>query len=843
MKTLIAALMASSYFVAPQRIGEILYEKAEARRQRYANRRDSLGGTSSYRLGTSGSMMTNIFPARRPRGERSTKVVAQSGEVPSQSLVRPLSAVQSKQLQNTAPAFSSDKHTARSFLRSARALDHQAIDLTVRGTRAPRITDHSKLMTSSLKRSAPKEPLDCAGPEVSAAAPIMTVPTEPLVMQEPSFQESPDRRDSLALSPSLIPYSPAPAADLPISPRQMDHQETVVPQRKKTRILPLKTGTDDTSEKECSGSTAEVSFVDPNDNGHSSPDEASTRALIHKDQDISHPNPFLVPANSRDYASMKDRYMRSLYSTNLQQQKLPKSRYTQGRSHIASQQKTQFSSKSFLANGAQNSREMQLDIEAYRQFCKQLVILAAEQQKLKQGLASKVDDRENYPDLNLTHEDAQRLKSMGYDIPTFCKKLLTMSTKELSNIEAEFERELSNLRNNGNLLGERQFNRERIQSDLKQLNKDVEIPRMRPNSANSISLSMSDVKGLIYERQTNSLLKYSPYEPSRTQPNPKVTKRKTPKVTGIRFDPALIQQAEKKQEEYNKIQSDLYLNKLYIKSLIDEQLTELGNIERIDESRRLVQSKPLMSIRSMPTLKRLPDSMVLSTASVIPVEKQSNVPSRIVTTIPQVTNSKTDRELPDDAVYLKEVTPSISSESSNEYCELRKTFRSAGDHYLMTSSGHYDVDAPIKETGKPYRYKPIVVTQEEVEACIREQEIAKQCSAEKDTARKKEGPCLHLTKPVTRRDVLDGNLEILYRHSGTDPMLSDQKQADFIRNKAPVNYRDVANYFEILSKAGPTSKPIKCALCGKIEYSVSDNADEDPHCMSCRQVLALGRRS
>lgn len=791
--------------------------------------------------------MTNIFPARQPRGGGSIKTVAQSGRVAGQTSMRPLSAVQSKHVQKSAPVANSDKRAARGSLQSARSFNQPAIDLTVRGKRAPCTSEYSKLMASSIRKSILQESAVYPVPEVSTVAPAIVASTEPLIAEAPDSRESLEHRDSLALSPSLVPYSPAPAADLPMSPGQEDQPEIVVPRRKRARIQPLEIDVSDTSEKECSGATAEVSFVGPNEDDCAHLDEPSAGVSANRGRDMSHPNTVSVPVNSRDCTSTKDRYMRSLYSTNLQQQKLPKNRYTQGLSHIASQQKSHFSSKSFLANGAQNSREMQLDIDAYRQFCKQLVILAAEQQRIKQGLDNKMGDQEDYPELNLSHEDTQRLRNMGYDVPTFCRKLLAMSSKELSNIETEFEKELSNLRNNGALSGERRLNHEKIKEDLKQLNKDVEIPKMRPNSANSAALSSSDVKGIIYEQQTNSLLKYSPHQPNTTQSASKLPCRKTPKVTGrqrnIRFDPSLVQHAEKKQEEYNKVQSDLYLNKLYVKSLIDEQLAELGNIERIDESGRLVQSKPLMSIRSMQTLKKLPDSMALSTASTVPVEKQSSAPSRIVATIPKITNSKVDQEILDEVVHLKEVTPSVSSESSGEYCELRKTFRSAGDHYLMTSSGHYDVDAPIKEEGKPYKYKPIVVTQDEVEACIQEQEIAKQLRIEKHTKSENENLYLQSANPVTRRDVLDGNLEILYRHQDTDSRTLNQEQANFIRNKAPVNYKDVVNYFDIFSKASSASRPIKCALCGKIEYGVSGSADEAPHCMSCKQVLALGKRS
>ncbi|EFO61083.1 Hypothetical protein GLP15_2731 [Giardia lamblia P15] len=838
--------MASSYFVAPQRIGEILYEKAEARRQRYANRRDSLGGTSSYRPGTSGSVMTNIFPTRQPRGGKSAKMMVQSGRVAGQSSARPLSAVQSKHFQNAALAFNSDRHVAKDSLQTSRSFGPEAIDLTVRGRKAPCTTDHSKVGASSLRKGDSKELTSYIDPDTPAMAPAAVLPTEPLALQAPDSRESLDRRDSLALSPSLVPYSPAPVPDLPIFPRQEGQSETTVPQQRNKRVQPLKMDATDTSEKECS-ETTDISFAGSNSNSCSHPDKSSAKAPISRGQDMSHCNTIPVPANSKDCTSTKDRYMRPLYSANLQQQKLPRSRYTQGLLHITSQQKSHFSSKSFLTNGAQSDREMQLDIEAYRQFCKQLVILATEQRKLKQGLTSKVDDQDGYPELNLTHEDMRRLKNMGYNVSTFCKKLLTMSTEELTNIEAEFERELVNLRKNGLLSGERRINHEKIQADLKQLNKDVEIPKMRPNSANSVGLSTSDVRSLVYERQTNMLLKYSPRHYNQTQSHSKTVKTKTQNAAGgrrnIRFDPSLIQYAERKQEEYNRVQSDLYLNKLYIKSLIDEQLAELGSIERIDKSGRLVQSKPLMSIRSVQAMKRLPESMVLSSASITPMEKQSNIPSRIVAAIPQVTDPKAEREISDEVAQLKEVTPSISSESSSECCELRKTFRSAGDHYLMTSSGHYDVDAPIKEEGKPYRYKPIVVTQDEVEARIREQEITRQYLAEKYLAEENELPCSQQAKPVTRKHVLDGNLEILYRHPSSDSRFLEQNQANFIRNRTPANYKDVVNYFDILSRAKPASRPIKCALCGKLEYSVSGDADEATHCMSCKQVLALGKCS
>lgn len=838
--------MASSYFVAPQRIGEILYEKAEARRQRYANRRDSLGGTSSYRPGTSGSVMTNIFPARQPRSGKSAKITVQPSRVAGQSSVRPLSAAQSKQFQSAALTFSSDKHMAKDSLQTSRSFGPEAIDLTVRGRRAPCAAEHSKVTASSLRKGDSKELTVYVDPDGPAMAPVAILPTEPLALQAPDSRESLDRRDSLALSPSLVPYSPAPGADLPTFPRPEDQSETIMPQQRNKRIRPLKMDASDTSEKECS-ETTDISFASSIKDSRNHPNRSSAKTPASKGQDISHCNTIPVPANSRHCTGTKDRCMRPLYSTNLQQQKLPRSRYTQGLLHITSQQKSQFNSKGFLINSAQNDREMQLDIKAYRKFCKQLVILAAEQQKLKQGLTSKTDNQDDYPDLNLTHEDMQRLKNMGYDVSTFCKKLLTMSTKELTNIETEFEKELVNLRNNGLFSGERQLNHEKIQEDLKQLGKDVEIPKMRPNSANSVGLSTNDMRSLIYEQQTNALLKHSPYQYNQTQPHSKTVKAKTQSTTGkqrnIRFDPALIQHVERKQEEYNRVQSDLYLNKLYIKSLIDEQLAELGNIERIDESGRLVQSKPLMSIRSVQAMKKLPDSMVLSSASIIHTEKQPSIPSRIVAAIPQVTNSKAEKEVSNEVAQLKEVTPSISSESSSECCELRKTFRSAGDHYLMTSSGHYDVDAPIKEEGKPYRYKPIVVTQDEVEAHIREQELTKQCLTEKHIARENELPCSQQIKPVTRRHVLDGNLEVLYRHPSTDSGFLEQNQANFLRNKTPANYKDVVNYFDILSKAKSASRPIKCALCGKVEYSVSSDVDEATHCMSCKQVLALGRRS
>lgn len=839
--------MTSSYFVAPQRIGEILYEKAEARRQRYANRRDSLGGTSSYRLTTGGSVMTNIFPARQPRSGRVMKTVAPSSKIVSHPSTRPLSAVQSKHVQNPALVINPDKRILRDSLQSARSVNQQTIDLTVRGKKAPCTSEYSKPTASSIRKSLVQESVACHEPEIAKIAPVVLTSAEPMILEAPDSRESFERRDSLALSPSLIPYSPAPVHDLTLSPEQERQLESVVSQRKREKILLLEIDASVTSEKECSGTSTEVSFANLDENNYVHTNEPSAGASANKGQDISPFNTVSVPINSRDYTSIKDRYMRSLYSTNLQQQKMPRNRYIQGLSHIASEQKSNFSSKNFLANGAQNSRELQLDIDAYRQFCKQLVILAAEQQKIKQGLSSKISEQDDYPELNLSHEDTQRLRNMGYDIPTFCRKLLTMSSKELSNMEAEFERELNSLHKNGTVLGEQRLNHEKIKEDLKKLSKDVDIPKMRPNSANSVALSTSDVKCLIYEQQTNSLLKYSPYKTNTAQADSKLPKRKTPKVTGrqrnIKFDPSLVQCAEKKQEEYNKVQSDLYLNKLYVKSLINEHLAELGNIERIDESGRLVQSKPLMSIRSMQTLKKIPDSMVLSTASTVPVEKQSNAPSRIVATIPKVMNSKVEQETVDEVVQLKEVTPSISSESSSEYYELRKTFRSAGDHYLITSSGHYDVDAPIKEEGKPYRYKPIVVTQDEVEAYIQEQEIAKQCRTEKCNNNGNSGFHHQSDKPVIRRNVLDGNLEIFYRYSDTDSRTLNQKQADFIRNKAPVNYKDVVNYFDIFSKSNPASKPIKCAICGKIEYGTSSNEDNDTHCMSCRQVLALGRRS
>lgn len=199
--------------------------------------------------------------------------------------------------------------TWQRFPQTSRSFGPEAIDLTVRGRRAPCAAEHSKVTASSLRKGDSKELTVYVDPDRPAMAPVAILPTEPLALQAPDSRESLDRRDSLALSPSLVPYSPAPGADLPTFPRPEDQSETIMPQQRNKRIRPLKMDASDTSEKECS-ETTDISFASSIKDSRNHPDRSSAKTPASKGQDTSHCNTIPVPANSRDCTGTKDRCMR-----------------------------------------------------------------------------------------------------------------------------------------------------------------------------------------------------------------------------------------------------------------------------------------------------------------------------------------------------------------------------------------------------------------------------------------------------------------------------------------------------------------------------------------------------
>lgn len=308
--------------VSSPQLGELLYSWGEARRLQRANRRNALGGTAAYRIGSTETMVNNIFPARhsrtsgrrrsekgqrRPPGERS------SAPDPLAVAGRPLS----QQATSEPPS-------------------QPSIPIEIASSPAGSLASHAPLLVAAV--------------------------------------QTPGRRDSLALSPSVGPHSPAACIS--------------APRRAVLRASPSLPSTDLHARSFKGGGSLSLRSSNSRD-----------------EEDSTTPPPELVP-DRRFTAPTKSRELMN-----------DRHGYRLGSLHFAAQQTSQFKTETFHARDVRRDLLMTADDDLYRCFCTRLIELARHSSKDSHISQAPLSDEE--------------LLDLGYTVATLRQELEGLTTDEL----------------------------------------------------------------------------------------------------------------------------------------------------------------------------------------------------------------------------------------------------------------------------------------------------------------------------------------------------------------------------------------------------------------------------